>query len=34
MTGAETVFWGCAALLAYVYLGYPALLWAWARAKM
>ena len=33
MTGAETVFWGCAALLAYVYLGYPALLWAWARLR-
>jgi len=27
------VFWGSALLLAYVYFGYPALIWAWARLR-
>src|SRR5437867_77896 len=25
------LFWSCVATLVYVYLGYPALVWAWAR---
>ena len=29
---AETVFWVCLALLGYTYLGYPFLLWLWARS--
>jgi poly-beta-1,6-N-acetyl-D-glucosamine synthase len=33
MADLEIVFWGCAALLVYVYLGYPALVWAWARLR-
>jgi len=30
-TALEILFWGSAALLAYVYVGYPLLVWAWAR---
>lgn len=30
---AEAVFWGSSAMLAYTYLGYPALVWAWGRLR-
>lgn len=33
MVDLEIVFWGCAALLMYIYLGYPALVWLWARLR-
>jgi poly-beta-1,6-N-acetyl-D-glucosamine synthase len=28
-----SAFWGCGSLLAYVYLGYPALAWVWSRVR-
>jgi biofilm PGA synthesis N-glycosyltransferase PgaC len=33
MTTSASIFWVCALLLAYVYVGYPALVWAWGRLR-
>jgi poly-beta-1,6-N-acetyl-D-glucosamine synthase len=33
MSIAEIVFWSCAVLLAYIYAGYPALIWLLARFR-
>lgn len=33
MTGQHVVFWTCVFLLGYAYVGYPALVWAWAAVR-